>query len=183
MFGRQVVVEIRPRRYRCPYREEGPTTTQRRAWHDPNRPQTTAFEQEVLQRLIHGTVADVSQQLGLGVKAAEGLLDARLAPAVDWTAFSILETLGIDEAALLKGHGHDMAVIWARDADGQNHVLAVLPDRLRVTVRAFPEMIPDALKATVRRVCRDLREGHAGAVAGGAAQGPRGGGSFSHGRS
>ena len=103
--------------------------------------------------------------MALKVNAAEGLLDARLAPAVDWTAFSILETLGIDEAALLKGHGHDMAVIWARDADGQNHVLAVLPDRLRVTVRAFPEMIPDALKATVRRVCRDLREGHAGAVA------------------
>jgi len=65
VFGRQVVVEIRPRRYRRPYREEGPITTQRRAWHDPNHPHTTAFEQDVLKRLIHGTVADVDRQLGI----------------------------------------------------------------------------------------------------------------------
>ena len=65
-------------------------------------------------------MADARRQLGLGVKAVEGILDARLAPMVDWTAFSTLETLGIDEVALLKGHGHDVAVIWARDADGHN---------------------------------------------------------------
>ena len=165
VFGRSVMIEIRPKRYQCPYCEGGPTTTQRCTWYDPHRPQTTAFEQDVLKRLIHSTVADVSRQLGLGVKAVEGILDARLAPTVDWTTFATLETLGIDEVALLKGHGHYVAVIWARDADGQNHVLAVLPDRLRVTVQAFLEMIPDALKATVRRVCMDMWEGYAGAVA------------------
>ena len=165
VFGYQVMVEIRPKRYRCPYCEGGPTTTQRCTWYDPNRPHTTAFEQDVLRRLIHSTVADVSRQLDLGIKAVEGILDARLAPTVDWTACSTLETLGIDEVALLKGHGHYVAVIWARDADGQNHVLAVLPDRLRVTVQTFLETIPDALKATVRRVCIDLWEGYASAVA------------------
>ncbi len=67
--------------------------------------------------------------------------------------------------ALLKGHGAYVAVVWARDADGQNHVLAVLPDRLRVTVQAFLETIPAPLKATVKRVCIDLWEGYAGAVA------------------
>ncbi|NMQ18896.1 ISL3 family transposase [Candidatus Competibacter phosphatis] len=163
--GRQVVIEIRPKRYRCPHCEGGPTTTQRCAWYDPNRPHATAFEQDVLKRLIHGTVADVSRQFGLGVKAVEGILDARLAPAVDWTAFSTLETLGIDEVALLKGHGHDVAVVWMRDAEGHNPVLAVLPDRLRATVQAFLETIPDVLKATVRRVCMDMWEGYAGAVA------------------
>jgi transposase len=165
VFGRQGVVEIRPKRYRCPCCEGGPTTTQRCAWYDPNRPHTTAFEQDVLKRLIHGTVADVSRQLHLGVKAVEGLMNHRLAPAVDWTAFAALETLGIDEVALLKGHGHYVAVVWARDAAGHNHVLAVLPDRLRATVEAFLETIPDALKATVKRVCIDMWEGYAGAVA------------------
>ena len=165
VFGRAMLIEIGPKRYRCPYCEDGPTTTQRCAGYDPNRPHTTAFEQDVLKRLIHSTVADVSRQLGLGVKAVEGLMDQRLAPVVDWSAFAALETLGIDEVALLKGHGHYVAVIWARDADGQNHVLAVLPDRLRATVQAFLATIPDALKATVRRVCMDLWEGYAGAVA------------------
>ncbi|RUQ35374.1 MAG: ISL3 family transposase, partial [Candidatus Competibacteraceae bacterium] len=88
-----------------------------------------------------------------------------LAPTVDWTAFSALETLGIDEVALRKGHGHYVAVIWARDADGQNHVLAVLPNRLQATVQSFLESIPDTLKTTVRRVCIDLWEGSASAVA------------------
>ena len=165
VFGRQVVIEIRPKRYRCPHCEGGPTTTQRCAWYDPNRPHTTAFEQDVLKRLIHGTVADVSRQLHLGVKAVEGLMDQHLAPAVDWTACSTLETLGIDEVALLKGHGHYVAVVWMRDAEGHNHVLAVLPDRLRATVQAFLQTIPDALKATVRRVCMDMWEGYARAVA------------------
>ncbi len=70
-----------------------------------NRPHTTAFEQDLLKRLIHSTVADISRSLGLGVKAVEGILDARLAPTVDWTTFSTLETLGIDEVALRKGQG------------------------------------------------------------------------------
>ena len=62
-----------------------------------------------------------------------------------------------------------MAITWRwsglRDAEGHNHVLAVLPDRLRATVQAFLQTIPDALKATVRRVCMDMWEGYARAVA------------------
>ena len=165
VFGREVVIEIRPKRYRCPYCDGGPTTTQRCAWYEPNRPHTIAFEQEALKRLVHGTVADVSRQLDLGVKAVEGIVDHHVAPVVDWSAFAALETLGIDEVALLKGHGDYVAVVWARDAAGHTHVLAVLPDRLQATVQAFLETIPDRLKATVQRVCIDMWEGYAGAVA------------------
>jgi transposase len=165
VFGRNVVIAIRPKRYCCPSCEGGPTTTQRCAWYDPNRPHTTAFEQEVLRRLVHSTVADVGRQLDLGVKAVEGIMDHRLAPAVDWAAFAALETLGIDEVALCKGHGQYVAVIWARDVQGHTHVLAVLPDRLQATVQAFLEGIPTVLKTTIRRVCMDMWDGYAGAVA------------------
>ncbi len=51
VFGRDVVIEIRPKRYPCPHCEGGPTTTQRCAWYDPHRPHTTTFEQDVLKRL------------------------------------------------------------------------------------------------------------------------------------
>jgi len=47
-----------------------------------------------LKRLVHGTVADVSRQLGLGVKTVEGIVDHHVAPGVDWSAFTALETLG-----------------------------------------------------------------------------------------
>jgi transposase len=165
VFGREVAIEIHPKRYRCPYCEGQPTTTQRCTWYEPNRPHTIAFDQDGLKRLVHGTVADVSRQLHLGVKAVEGIVDHYVAPGVDWSAFTVLDTLGIDEVALLKGHGDYVAVVWARDAAGHPHVLAVLPDRLQATVQAFLETIPAPLKATVKRVCIDMWEGYAGAVA------------------
>lgn len=165
VFGREVFVEIRPKRYRCPQCEGGPTTTQRCDWYEPHRPHTKAFEVWVLKLLVHGTVADVSRRLDLGVKAVEGIVDHHVAPAVNWADFAALETLGIDEVALRKGRGHYVAVVWARDARGLTHVLAVLPDRLQATVQAFLEGIPAALKATVRRVCTDMWDGYAGAVA------------------
>lgn len=83
VFGRAVLIEIRPKRYRCPYCEGGPTSTQRCAWYEPNRPHTRAFEQDVLKRLVHSTVADVSWQCPLGVKAVEGIVDHHVTPAVD----------------------------------------------------------------------------------------------------
>lgn len=58
-----------------------------------------------------------------------------------------------------------MAGIGARDAPGRTQVLTVLPDRLQATVPAFLETIPQDLKATVQRVCIDLWESYAGAVA------------------
>jgi transposase len=164
VFGHTVWIEIRPKRYRCPVCEGGPTTTQRCSWYDPNRPHTKAFEQWVLKRLVHSTVADVSRQLALGVKAVEGIVDHYVVTAVDWAAFTALETLGIDEVALCKGQGHYVAVVWARDALGDTHVLAVLPNRLQATVQAFLETMPATLKTTVRRVCIDMWEGYASAV-------------------
>lgn len=164
VFGHTVWIEIRPKRYRCPVCEGGPTTTQRCSWYDPNRPHTKAFEQWVLKRLVHSTVADVSRQLALGVKAVEGIVDHYVVTAVDWAAFTALETLGIDEVALCKGQGHYVAVVWARDALGDTHVLAVLPNRLQATVHAFLETMPATLKTAVRRVCIDMWEGYASAV-------------------
>ena len=165
VFGREVLIEIRPKRYRCPHCDGGLTTTQRCGWYDPNRPHTKALEAWGLKLLVHSTVADVSRRLDLGVKAVDGIMAYHLTPTVDWTAFTALETLGIDEVALCKGQGHYVAVVWARDALRQTHVLTVLPDRLQATVQAFLETIPIALKTTVRRVCIDMWEGYASAVA------------------
>lgn len=176
VFGREVLIEIRPKRYRCPFCEGGPTSTQRCSRYEPNRPHTRAFEQDVLKRLVHSTVADISGQCYLGVKAVEGIVNQHVASAVDWSCFTALDTLGIDEVALLKGHSDYVAVIWARDAEGHTHVLAVLPDRLQATVQTFLESIPAPLKATVTRVCIDRWEG-CRRGGGGAAQGPDRGGS------
>lgn len=164
ILERQVYLEIRPKRYRCPYCEGRPTTTQRCDWYEPNSPHTKAFEKWVLRSLVNSTVADVSDKLGLGPDAVEGILGRWVSTTVDWSRLTTLETLGIDEIALTRGHGNYVAVISTRDAQGQVSVLAVLPDRLKATVKAFLEAIPAPLKATIQTVCTDRYDGYTNAA-------------------
>lgn len=164
ILERQVYLEIRPKRYRCPFCEGGPTSTQRCEWDEPNSPHTKAFERWVLRSLVNSTVLDVSRQLEVGKAAIEGIIDRWLATTVDWSRFSALETLGLDEIALTKGHDNLVTVVSTRDAAGQTAVLAVLPKRLKATVQAFLETIPAPLKATIQRVCTDRHEGYVNAV-------------------
>lgn len=106
ILERQVYLEIRPQRYRCPQCEGRPTTTQRCDWYEPNSPHTKAFEKWVLRSLVNSTVADVSDKLGLGPDAVEGILGRWVSTTVDWSRLTTLETLGIDEIALTRGHGN-----------------------------------------------------------------------------
>ncbi|MFO1433118.1 MAG: ISL3 family transposase [Candidatus Competibacteraceae bacterium] len=164
ILERRVYLEIRPKRYRCPYCEGRPTTTQRCDWYEPNSPHTKAFEKWVLRCLVNSTVVDVSQKLGLGPDAVEGILGRWMSTTVDWSQFTTLETLGIDEIALTRGHGNYVAVVSTRDAAGNLSILAVLPNRLKATVKAFLESIPEPLKATIRSACTDMYDGYVNAV-------------------
>src|SRR5512144_2951792 len=150
LLERRVYLEIRPKRYRCPHCPGRPTTTQRCDWYDPNRPHTQAFEKGVLRGLVNSTVVDVRQKLGLGPDAVEGILGRWVSTTVEWNQGPSLETLDMDEMALTRGHGHDVAVISTRDNQGQVSVLAVLPDRLKATVKGLLEAIPAPLKATIQ---------------------------------
>jgi transposase len=99
-----------------------------------------------------------------GPDAVEGILGRWVSTTVDWSQFTTLETLGLDEIALTRGHGNYVAVISTRDNQGQVSVLAVLPDRLKATVKGFLEAIPAPLKATIQTACIDMYEGYANAV-------------------
>ena len=104
VLERPVYIEIRPKRYRCPYCSDHPTTTQRCSWYEPNSPHTRAFEQHTLRSLINSTVTDVSYKLSITAEAVEGILNRRVAQAVDWASLKTLGVLGVDEIALKKGH-------------------------------------------------------------------------------
>jgi transposase len=44
-FGRKVFLHYRPKRDECPYCANHPTTRQQLAWHEPNSPHTTAYDE------------------------------------------------------------------------------------------------------------------------------------------
>lgn len=164
ILGRPLYVRIHPKRFRCPFCEGYPTTTQQLDWYDPKALHTKAYERHLIVQLINSTLTDVTEKEDVSYAALLGVLDRWIATTVDWEALPPCPTLGIDEIALLKGHRDYVAVITARDETGDLHVVAVLPDRLKTTIVAWLGALPDSVRARITTVCTDMWEGYVSAV-------------------
>jgi len=164
ILGRKVFLRLRPKRYRCPYCEGGPTTTQELAWHTAKSPHTKASEKYLLLQLVHATVEDVSIKEEIGYKALEGLVDRWSSREVNWVEVKGMKILGLAESARKKGHRDVVTIGTARAAKGAVRILAVLPDRKKETVKAFLARMPKGVQQAIRTVCTDLYEGFINAV-------------------
>jgi transposase len=164
ILGRRVYIRLRPKRYRCPYCEGGPTTTQEVSWYATKTPHTKAYEKYLLLQLVHATVEDVSLKEAIGYKALEGVVDRWISREVNWAEVKGMKTLGLDEIALKKGHRDFVVIVTVRSAAGEVKVLAVLPDRRKETVKVFLASMPTQVQRAIRTVCTDLYEGFINAV-------------------
>ena len=164
ILGHPVYLRIRPKRFRCPFCEGQPTTTQQLDWYDPKAIHTKAYERHLIVQLINSTLTDVGEKEDVSSAALVGVLDRWITTTVDWEALLPCPTLGIDEIALLKGHRDFLAVITARDEAGDLHVVAVLPDRTKTTIVAWLRALPEAVRARITTVCTSLWEGYVSAV-------------------
>ena len=164
IFEKAVWIKIRPKRYQCPYCDHNPTTTQECSWYDSKSPHTKAYEHWLLRDLINSTITDVSMKRGIGEAAVEGIINRHINQQVDWQKINTLPLIGIDEIALKKGHKDFVVIISAINEHGEKHILAVLPDRKKDTVKDFLAAIPVPQKATIQRVCVDMYEGYSNAV-------------------
>lgn len=164
ILEKPVWLKIKPKRYQCPYCDNGPTTTQTCSWYDSKSPHTKAYEQWLLRDLINSTITDVSMKRGIGEAAVEGIINRHIRQQVDWAEIKAIPLLGIDGIALKKGHKDFVVIVPAINGQGEKHILAVLPDRKKDTVKAFLAAIPEANKATIQRVCVDMYEGYSNAV-------------------
>jgi transposase len=160
ILGRPVYLRIRPKRFRCPFCDDHPTTTQQLDWYDPTALHTKAYERHLIVQLINSTVSDVVAKEDVAYDALLGILDRWVATTVDWNTVSAFTTLGIDEIALTKGHRNFVAVLTGRATDGTLHLLAVLPDRLKATVVTWLQTLPVDRQAAITTVCTDMWEGY-----------------------
>ena len=129
VFGRLTYLRYRPKRYQCGSCEGRPTTTQRVEWHDPDSPHTMAYDNHVLLQLVNMTVEDVSIKEHLSYDLVAGVLERRIQGKVDWSAYTVLGVLGLDEIALKKGHRDFVVIVTARLEDGRVVILGVLENR------------------------------------------------------
>jgi len=114
ILGMVVFIEIRPKRFRCPFCDDHPTTTQQVDWYTPKSPFTKAYERHLLVMLINGTLTDVGQKEGVVLPdALLGVLDRWVETVINWATVPAFTVLGIDEIALKKGHRDDVVVITA----------------------------------------------------------------------
>jgi transposase len=164
ILGRPVYVRLRPKRYRCPDCDGGPTTTQQLSWYSAKSPHTKAYEKYILLQLVHATIEDVSIKDGLGTKAIEGIVERWISREVQWGEVKRVKILGLDEIALKKGHRDFVVIVTGKATSGEVKILAVLPDRKKQTVRQFLEAIPPRVKRAIRTVCTDMYEGFTQAV-------------------
>lgn len=165
VFGRTTYLRYRPKRYQCGHCEEKPTTTQQVEWHDPRSPHTVVYDDHVLLQLVNATLEDVSVKEHLPYDTVAGVLERRVQNKVDWSAYSSLGVLGLDEIALKKGHRDFVVIVTAHLVDeGRVVILGVLPNREKETVVAFLRSIPERLRWTIYTACCDMYAGYVEAV-------------------
>lgn len=164
IFKRRAFLQLQTQRYRCLHCEDGPTTTGHGDWYDPRSGVTRAFARFLIRELVGGTVSDVSDKHDVSPDVIRGALERYVNAEVDWTRFSSLEVIGLDEISLLKGHGNYVTIVSTRSAAGEIDILAVLKGHDKETVVDFLKKIPAELAATIREACTDLYEGFINAV-------------------
>jgi transposase len=127
-------------------------------------PHTFAYDEHLLLQLVGATIEDVSIKERVAYEAVLGVLTWRISAEVDWSAYSVLEVIEMDEIALKKDH-RDFVTIVAARLDGERVVLlGVLADREKQTVVAFLRSIPQWLSETIHTACCDMYEGFSEAV-------------------
>ena len=164
VFGRPTYLRYRPKRYQCQECEGHPTTTQRLDWHEPNSPHTMAYDDHLLLQLVNSTIADVAIKERLAYDSVLGVLERRINARVDWSQYTQLGVLGLDEIALKKGRRDFVVIVTVRLAEGRVGILGVLPDRQKDTVVDFLRSIPERLKQTIHIACCDMYESYTEAV-------------------
>jgi len=164
VFGRPTYLRYRPKRYQCEECEGKPTTTQELEWHNSNSPHAIAYDEHILLQLVNATIEDVAMKEGLAYGSVLGALDRQVDEKVNWSRYTQLKTLGLDEIALKKGHRDFVVIVTAHLEDKRVVILGVLSDRLKDTVIEFLRSIPERLKKTIETVCSDMYEGYIEAV-------------------
>lgn len=163
-FGYVVYIQLRPKRFRCPFCDDHPTTTHRLNWYDPKALHTTAYERYLLLLLVNSTIADVCQKEDVRPEARQAIVDRWIDTVIDWRTVPIFAPMGIDEIACKKGHRDFVAIVTARLPTGTLYLLAVLPDRTKETLRTWLTTIPAATRCHIRTVCTDMWEAYVASV-------------------
>lgn len=90
---------------------------------------TFAYDEYLLLQLVGTTLEEVSIKERISYDAVLGVLERRIQTSVDWSTYTRLDVLGLDEIVLKKGHRDFVTIVSARLDNQRVVILGVLPDR------------------------------------------------------
>ena len=164
IFDKRVFLKIKPVRYQCEYCKDGTTTTEKYSWVAKGGKITQALEDYIMRQVIHSTIEDVSKKTGLSYSTIQNTIKHRIGCEVDWSNYTDLNTIGIDEISNRKGYQDYLAVVSVKDKNGNLSVIAVLDSCKKDDIKVFLESIPSHLKKTAKSVCTDMYDGFVNAA-------------------
>ena len=118
ILDKRVFLEIKPIRYYCEHCNDGTTTTEKYDWVAKGGKTTQALEDYIMRNLIHSTIQDVSKKTGISYSTISTSVSNRIGDEVDWSKYSDLLTIGIDEISNRKGFNDYLAVVSVKDKHG-----------------------------------------------------------------
>ena len=139
--------------------DDHPLSSERYDWVERRYKITKGFDRYINRQLIHSRDEDVAKKEKVSYEIIESAPQRCVKKDVDWMNYTELTTLGIDETALRKDHNEYVVIVSAKNKKGDLSVIAVLPNRLKETIKAFLESIPERLRKTVNSVCTDMCDG------------------------
>ena len=140
--GKLLFLVYQPRRYQCMECDLlQPTTTATPQFHYVKSQFTYEFERQLLLGMVNSTEVDVAKKYGVTEKEVQGIVDRQLAGKVDWSEFTTLGVIGIDEIAIKKGRNNYITVVTAL-VNGKVQILGVILGRKKQDIRKFLKSIP-----------------------------------------
>ena len=161
LFGAKVFIKIRSIFYKC--KRCNTNTVQKVEWYKTRSPNTLRFEEHILGHLINSTIQDVAKKEKVTYDTVFGIMKRHVHGEVDWDKLEKLSVLGIDEVSNKKVHREYYVIVTAR-IEEEIHILKVLPNRKKDTVKNFLNQIPERLKGTIHTYCTDMYDGYVNAA-------------------
>lgn len=114
-----VYLRITKVRYECAFCEDHPRTSEQYDWCDRKSKTTKALDSYINRQLIHSTIEDVAKKERISCEIVGSSLNRCVSATVEWSQYTDLETIGIDEIAIKKGQDEYVVIVSTKNKLGK----------------------------------------------------------------
>ena len=159
LFGMRTLIHFNQRRFECPLCAK--PFTEQLDWIDENRRQTRAFEEYIYERAQKTPRKHVAQQEGLSESTVLDIFRKKANENQYQQHQGPVRILGVDEISVCRHHKQYALVLSDLE---RRCVIAVLPNRLKVTFENWLDSLSKAEKKAIKVVSMDMWEPYRQAV-------------------